>query len=416
MAPLNTRIFRGWSVVAVIALIIGFSGQVFIATGFTILASALVTAFSWPASSVALGATLFLLAQVTAYPVCGRLIDRFGSRQVAATGFLMFGLLLWATSRVSALGEFHLAMAALGFVSTMTNPVTYLRTLSLWFERRRGLAIGLAAGGMSMGAALIPLGMQAMIQRHDWSASLQALAAVHLLFCLPLVLWLLHDEPGRFGLRPDGVAGPAGHDAQHAPALDGVSTTAAVRRSTFHLLAFVYFATGLAAFGVLVNAAQVLKQTAGLDMGAIARTQALVGASVLLGRVMVGGLLDRVDARLIGAVMCVTTAIAVLGYAHSTTATTAMASALLLGLSIGGESDVLPYLAARYFGVRSFGTIAGLLAASSTLGGALAPVVFAGLAAASHSVTLPLYVFSAVLVLSALAFTVMAPPPSSAKP
>jgi MFS family permease len=98
MASLKTRIFRGWSVVAVIALIIGFSGQVFIATGFTILASALVTAFSWPASSVALGATLFLLAQVTAYPVCGRLIDRFGSRRVAATGFLLFGLLLWAAS------------------------------------------------------------------------------------------------------------------------------------------------------------------------------------------------------------------------------------------------------------------------------------------------------------------------------
>ena len=193
-------------------------------------------------------------------------------------------------------------------------------------------------------------------------------------------------------------------------ALDGFSTTEAVRTPTFHLLAFVYFATGLAAFGVLVNAAQVLKETAGLDMAAIARTQALVGASVLLGRVIVGGLLDRVDARLIGLVMSLTTAIAVLGYATSTTATMAMASALLLGLSIGGESDVLPYLAARYFGVRSFGTIAGLLAACSTLGGALAAGGFAGLAAASHSVTLPLFVFAAVLGLSALAFLVMAPP------
>ena len=93
----------------------------------------------------------------------------------------------------------------------------------------------------------------------------------------------------------------------------------------------------------------------------------------------------------------------------------AMASALLLGLSIGGESDVLPYLAARYFGVRAFGAIAGLLAACSTLGGALAPVGFAGLAAASQSVTLPLFVFAAVLGLSALAFLLMAPPKSGAK-
>lgn len=414
MAPLSTRIFRGWSIVAVIALIIGFSGQVFIATGFTILASALVEAFAWPAASVALGATLFLLAQVTAYPVCGRLIDRFGSRRVAASGFLLFGLLLWATSRVSALGEFHLAMAALGFISTMTNPVTYLRTLSLWFDRRRGLAIGLAASGMSFGAALIPLGLQAIIQRHDWSTSLLALAAVHLLFCVPLVLWLLHDEPRRFGLRPDGDTGSVHQESRPTSVPGGVETAEAVRTRTFHLLAFVYFATGLAAFGVLVNAAQVLKDTAGLDMAAIARTQALVGASVLLGRVLVGGLLDRVDARLIGLVMCLTTAIAVLGYATSTTATMAMASALLLGLSIGGESDVLPYLAARHFGVRSFGTVAGLLAACSTLGGALAPVGFAWLAAASHTVALPLYAFAAVLGLSALAFVVMEPSPTGA--
>jgi sugar phosphate permease len=410
---LNSLPFRGWSVVAAIALVIGFSGQVFIATGFTILASALVADFAWPAAGVALAATLFLLAQVTAYPVCGRLIDRFGSRLVAALGFTLFGLLLWVASHMATLGQFQLAMTALGFVSTMTNPVTYLRTLSMWFVRRRGLAIGLAAGGMSIGATLIPLGMQAVIRRHDWPASLLALAAVHLLFCLPLVLWLLHDGPGRFGLRPDGDSRADEAQPLPAAALDGATTAEAVRSPTFHLLAFVYFATGLAAFGVLVNSAQVLKGTAHLDMAAIARAQAIAGASVLLGRVLVGWLLDRVSARLIGVVMTLTTAVAVLGYATSTTASMAMGSALLLGLTIGGESDVLPYMAARYFGLRSFGTVAGLLAACSALGGALAPLGFAALAAAGSSVTLPLHMFAAVLGLSALALGLMAPLPAA---
>lgn len=212
---MGNTLFRGWSVVAAIALVIGFSGQVFIATGFTILASALVADFAWPAAGVALAATLFMLAQVTAYPVCGRLIDRFGSRLVAALGFTLFGLLLWVASHMATLGQFQLAMTALGFVSTMTNPVTYLRTLSLWFVRRRGLAIGLAAGGMSIGATLIPLGMQAVIQRHDWPASLVALAAVHLLFCLPLVLWLLHDGPDVSGCGPMAMRAMSGRS--HLP-------------------------------------------------------------------------------------------------------------------------------------------------------------------------------------------------------
>jgi sugar phosphate permease len=308
---------------------------------------------------------------------------------------------------VGSLLQFQLAMAALGFVSATTNPVTYLRTLSLWFVRRRGLAIGLAAGGMSLGAVVIPLGMQKAIGLHGWTAGLQALAAIHLLFCLPVVSWLLHDEPRRFGLLPDGDGRPD-RRLDNAEAACGVSTGEAVRTPTFHLLACVYFATGMAVFGVLVNSAQVLTSTANLGLTAVARIQAVVGAAVLLGRVLVGWLLDRFSARLIGAVMTMTTALAVLGYASSTTGTMAMFAALLLGFSIGGESDVLPYMASRHFGTRSFGTIAGLLAACTTLGAATAPLGFAAMAAASHSVTLPLYVFASILAASALAFACMA--------
>ena len=55
------RPFPGWKVVAGSALGIGFSAQIFIATGYTILAAALGNAFGWTLAELAPGATLFLL-------------------------------------------------------------------------------------------------------------------------------------------------------------------------------------------------------------------------------------------------------------------------------------------------------------------------------------------------------------------
>jgi OFA family oxalate/formate antiporter-like MFS transporter len=230
---------------------------------------------------------------------------------------------------------------------------------------------------------------------------------VHLLFCLPVVLWLLHDDPRRFGQRADG-------EPRAAPAVREVDTAEALRTPSLYLLALVYAASGMAVFGVLVNSAQVLTQGAGLSMANIASAQAVAGASVLLGRVLVGYLLDRFPARLLGAIVTLVTAAAVLGYANATTPAFALLSAMLLGFGIGGETDVMPYMAARYFGTRSLGTLLGLLGAAFTLGAAISPLAFSWMASASGTVTLPLYVFASITAISALAFWAMPPLPAPA--
>lgn len=405
----SRRIFAGWVVVAGSALGIGFSGQIFVATGYTILAAFLGSAFGWSLNDLAPGATFFLLGQVVAFPFVGSLLDRFGTRRVAALGITAFGALLLALGQITTIWQLYALMLLMGLAGPANYTLPYLRALSLWFRRRRGLAIGLAASGIALGAAAIPLGLQRFGMLYGWSAALVSLAVFELVVCLPVIAWLVRDDPTRLGLTPDGDAIPTaegGSSGEKALAADsGLTAGEALRTREFWLLGSVYFIAGLAVYGVITNAAYILSHgKAGLTADQVAVAQAVGGVAVLVGRIAGGFALDRVGTRAIAVSMTLLIAVAVYGYAASASMGMILVSAALLGLATGGEGDVLPFMVAKYFGTGSFGKIYGMQGAVFSAGTALGPVTYAGLASITGSSSDPLIVFSALTAASALAF------------
>ena len=404
------RVFPGWKVVAGSAVGIGFSAQIFIASGYTIVAAALGKAMGWSIGELAPGATLFLLAQVAGYPIVGVLLDRFGTRRVAAAGIVAFGLLLLALSRVTSIWQFYGLMLVMGLVGPATYTLSYLRALSLWFERRRGLAIGLAAGGIALGAVTMPVGLQRIVVGFDWSAALVALALVELLLCLPIVILLVRDDPAELGLRADGDPTPPQPtkmsvqppDRASVPAL---SVAQALRTLDFWMLGTVYFITGLAVYGVITNTVYILSETAArLTTDQVAVVQAVGGAAVLVGRVAGGYALDHLNTRAIAAAMVLLLTAALLGYAFASSLGVVLVSAMALGFATGGEGDVLPYMAIKYFGLDAFGKIYGLLGALFAIGTGLGPVTYAGLYSVWQQPTIPLVILAASTGASSLAF------------
>lgn len=403
------RHFAGWRVVAGSALGIGFSGQIFVATGYTILAAFLGSAFGWSLNDLAPGATLFLFGQVIAFPVVGSLLDRFGTRRVATLGIAAFGALLLALGQITTVWQLYAVMLLMGLAGPANYTLPYLRALSLWFRRRRGLAIGLAASGIALGAAAIPLGLQRVGVLYGWSAALASLAVFELAVCLPVIAWLVRDDPARLGLAPDGDAIPGaegGFSGDQAEAADsGLTAGEALVTREFWLLGTVYFIAGMAVYGVITNAAYILSHgKAALTTDQVAVVQAVGGVAVLVGRIAGGLALDRMGTRVIAVAMTLLIAAAVYGYAASTSMGMVLVSAALLGLATGGEGDVLPFMIARYFGTRAFGKIYGMQGALFSAGTALGPVTYAGLASITESESDPLVIFAALTATSALAF------------
>lgn len=379
---------------------VAFGSTPFFSSVFAVLGAAWADAFGWSPAVLATAATLYLSMQIVAFPLAGWLLDRWGSRRVACASILMFGLTLVALSQMtgSALG-FKVLLAMMGFTSVATNFVAYARVIASWFDRNRGLAIGLTASAQAVGIITLPLIVQRLIEASGWSAALLAVGGLQLLVCLPVV-WLLVKEQPHLAPSPGAAGAP----------VKTARIGAVLRSPVFWGIAACIAVEGLTIYAILPNTAFILGQTAGLAAHDIAALASLSGIAFLFGRVGFGYLLDRAPARLLFVVMVAMVAGGVSLYATADTLAGVRVGAFLLGMAGGGQTDLMPYVASRYFGVQAVSTVFGLLLLAFFAGAAAAPVLFVAVAAA-QGVVGALTLLAALQVVPAAVFAALPNPP-----
>ncbi|WP_342722332.1 MFS transporter [Bradyrhizobium sp. B097] len=400
----NTPYFPGWNVVAGSGVGIAFGSLPFFAAGFALLAGAMAKDFGWSQPEVAKAASIFLLLQMVAYPFCGWLLDRWGSRTFAVTSIALFAASVLVLSRIDgSLLQFYLAFALIGIVSAGTNVVSYARAVALWFNRKRGLALGIAASGQALGSFVIPILAHRLISTHGWSFALVAMAAFELVICLPLVALLVKDSPKPFGLLPDGASSAQAPGAS-APADDGKTVGEIVRTGVFWKLAICFAVMGMSFYAIAPNIVYILTKKAGMSLADVAEVQAASGIAVLFGRIGFGYLLDRVHAPFVGIVALALTSICAMTYATTSIPALIIVAAVLSGLAIGGDTDLMPYLASRYFGTAAVSRIFGWFLFAFFLGAAIGPVAFAQSSATFGGSDIPLMLLAALQIIPALLF------------
>jgi MFS family permease len=361
---------RAASVVIGAAIGIAFGSVVFFTAAFTLFATAWRASFGWSTVELSRAASAYLALQIVAFPVTGWLLDRWGSRVVACVSIALFGAGLLALSLLrNSLIEFYALFAFLGLATAATNAIAYMRAISLWFEQKRGLAIGLATGAQAIGIVVTPNLSQWIIEWGGWPLALRVLAAIELLICLPAVAILVRDSPA----APQWLPSPP---PQAKGAFRGVLGT----RIFWTLAAAVAF-EGLTIYAVLPNLADILRHTAGMMPRQVAMMSTATGLSFLLGRVGFGFLLDRLQARAVCLIAVAVAATGVLGFAAAGTMAVAIVAGCLVGAAGGGETDIMPYVAGRYFGAGSVSRVFGLLLVAFFTGAAVGPTAYARLAA-----------------------------------
>jgi len=368
------RVFYGWWIIA--ACIVGIAanpGQAaFGSLGLFIVP--LGEEFSWNRGEISLASTVFTVTLALSLPIIGKLVDRFGTRKVLMPSIVLFGSLLAAIPLLtSELWHFIGLFLLIGSLGAGANALAYLRTISAWFDRRRGLALGLAMAGGGLGYALVPPLVQYLIDEYGWRAGYFALAAVVLVIALPIVFLILRETPEEMGLQPDGDVVEADHDS--AELAIGMTRSEALRTRTFWLLAFIFAALTFSLYGLLQHLVPMLTDR-GMDTSAAALAASTIGISIVFARVLIGYLIDRIFAPRVALVCFLLSALSLALLASGAVGATAFLAAVLAGLSIGAELDLLAFLASRYFGLKSFGEIYGLLFASFLVGASIGPVAY----------------------------------------
>jgi len=368
MPTKETTRFNGhqWAIVLISLFGISTGPAAFGLSSIGIVAGPIAQEFGWSRTAISAAVSVMMLCTAVSLPLAGRLIDRFGARRVLIPSIVLFAACLVGLASMRSYWQFIALYIGMGTIAVGTNSTAYMRILAGWFDARRGLAIGIAGSGTGLGFAYVPILTETVVTDYGWRSGYLALAVLLVLTTLPLVLFLLKDSPM--------LVVEAGVTARPAPAT-GDAMLQAVRKTDFWVLGGIFVVLAFVLYGLIPHLVPLLQDrgVSGTDAAWIA---SIFGLSAFGGRLLIGFLVDRFDARRIAVVFFSLSALGLLLLALPLPVWAFLPAALLLGGSLGAEVDMLAYLTSRYFGLRCFAQIFSTLFAAVMVAMGLGPLAF----------------------------------------
>ena len=327
-------------------------------------------------------------------PLAGAAADRFGVRPRMVLGALLLSAGYFLYSTVDSLDQIYWIHLLFASALASCGLIVIVILISRWFVRDRGLALGIALAGTSLGNGTLPPINAALMGEIGWRASFAWMSLLPLLL-LPVIFFVIRERPADLGAQQP----PAQRTAGHSPVLGGMSLSEAFRTRNFWLLALIAMTSFFAIIGTQahLNLYMLGRGFSQMDAGFSYTVLFYLG---LCGKVINGFLADRLGKKPVF--------VAALGIMLAGTAVLRLPAAsgiwiglAMFGLGWGGLYTLLQLLAADYFGPRHLGKILGAITVLDTLGGGLGPPMIGAIRDNTGSYDLA---FLLVAVLVGLAF------------
>lgn len=326
----------------------------------------LIEEFGWSRSDFALIGTLGLLT-LFIVPVVGRLTDLIGSKLIALIGVVSFPLTFVAFSFTNGSIVYFAGVTVLQtlFAGVTTSSMVYSRLIAERFMNARGLALAIMATMPAfIGVIGSPL-LNRVIENEGWRIGYLVVAG-YTAIVGGIAIAIMPGRPA----EPGGRAHPE-RKTRRARA----DYSEIFQSRTFRIIAAAFLLCNLI-YPLQSTQMKLMLEEAGASSSAAAWMISLLAAGVLIGRFACGLALDRFPAHLVAAVALGMPSVGLIAVASGLTATPVLAaSVMLMGLSLGAESDLAAYLVMRFFRLEIYGSVLGLVVASLALSAALGSVV-----------------------------------------
>lgn len=353
--------------------------------------------FGWSRLQVSAGVTVFGITAALLAPLFGAASDRFGVRPVTLVSVFLFGLTFASFYMMpGSLWGYYGLWFLVGLVGIGSTPVTWSRAINLWFFRNRGLALGIMLLGTSVAAMVVPKLAGGILANGTWRDMFLYLAALPLLVSLPLAV-LFFREPKEHE-RPAGVVQQGGNST-------GIVFAQAMRDRRFWLIFASIMLIAAAYGGAHIHMIPIVMDH-GFGIAEATSVMGVVGLGILAGRVITGFLLDRFWAGHVAfPLLCLPAVACFMLMGQDSPMSLLLIAGFMLGFAAGAESDLIAYLAGRYFGMGHYGKIYGMLYLPFGLFSAISPMVYGAVRDATGSydgvllVAAPMFVIGGGLLL-----------------
>jgi sugar phosphate permease len=298
--PISLPFYYGWFVISLCFLTTLTSAGV--RSSPSVLIHPLEAEFGWSRTLIASAVSMNLLLFGIAAPISGWLIDRLGPRKVMLGSLSLLIVGVSGTMMMTQFWQFFLVWGVIvGLGAGGVGSVLTATVGNRWFIAKRGLALGILGSASSTGQIIfLPLFM-AMITYAGWRLGSMALIVVALIL-LPLIFWLMRDDPSEVGLEPYGAGDPKAMAQGGAASLRGMSAKNAtitakevIGHPTFWLLAGSFFVCGGTANGLIGTHLIPHEIEIGIPQIAAASLLGIMGGLNMVGTIFSGWMIDKVQ-------------------------------------------------------------------------------------------------------------------------
>lgn len=386
----------GWPVVVAAMIGIGTGPGLFQNLSSLFIAGP-VGEFGWSRGDIATAAGLGLLGGLTV-PFFGRLADRIGVKAIIVLAMLLLGLVYAGMASLTGpLWQYQLLVFGLALTVPGTSAIVYGKLIAQRFNARRGIALGVATSGISISSLTLAPLLGLVIGAYGWRAGFVALGLMVAVLALPAVLFLLRHEQTAPTRRDP-------HDPEATIPVEGMTGAETRRDSRYWRLGATAALINIASVG-LVTSLVPLGTDRGLTPASAALLVTAFAASQVVGRLVMGVLVDRYRPQATAAAFATLSALAFVGlHLPAPGLPLMLALVFLAGLMNGAEHDLLPYLATRLFGLRAFGELYGLLVMIGLFGTATGITAFGRLFDSTGSYNTALTMAAIALGVAAVLF------------
>ena len=372
---LRDGVFYGWIIVAVFlviqAVLMG------IASSFTVFFKSIEAEFELTRTvTSAISSVSMILIPISGF-FGGWALDRYGPKVVLLFMGLLTGLSLVLTSRTGAAWQVFLTYSVLLAIGMGPVYVVATTTVSRWFNRKRGLAVGIAGSGEGLGTITMAPLSNFLISRFNWKTAYLIIGLITWVVVIPLSR-LLKKEPGEIGALPDGVKVEEGDiigvnpDAKTQES--GMTLAETLKTSGFWAVAGIWFCFS---FCMSMLFTHIVPHVT--DIGITATQGAMIisimGAARVCGMIGLGIIADRAGRKKVAVISTLVQAGAMLWLLWIQELWVFYLFAIIYGLGNGGLFSGVTSLLGDTFGLDRLGAILGLLEIGWGVGAGIGPLI-----------------------------------------
>jgi MFS family permease len=367
----DTKIFYGWVMVAAASIILSLQWGCIDTYG--IFLTELCGDLDWTRTAVSGAYSLFAIVSCLVGVIAGRLNDRYGPRLILMISIIVMGVGYALMSTLDALWQLYIFYGVIVAIGASFGWVPAISTVSRWFTRKRGAALGATEAGIGIGSFIMPPLAQFLIIKFGWRASYSVLAGLLFIIGLP-VTRLMRLNPSEKGLYPDGIKETTESKRNSNLISDTADFTLrqAIRTKEFWLLFALYTIAALP-FGILIHL-KAYMISFGISEMTAATTIGISSGAFAVGALVISKLSDRIGRKVPLFISLLALAVMMLWLMKAREPWEFYLFSIISGFGWGG-TVLFPAIIADWFGMKSHGSIYGVIDIGWGFGGGIAPLL-----------------------------------------